>query len=114
MQKLYVGNLSYDSTDESLGAYFASAGTVVSAKVAKDAMTGRSRGFGFVEMSSPEEAQKAIDTLHDTDFDGRSIKVDMARPMGERPARTGGFGGGGFRGGSRDGGFRGGNRGGSF
>ena len=110
MHKLYIGNLSYNTTDESLAAYFATAGNVVSAKVAKDNMTGRSRGFGFVEMSSAEEAQKSIDTLNNTDLDGRTIKVDMARPMGERPPRTNGGGGYGGNRGGNGGGFGGGNR----
>lgn len=108
MNKLYIGNLAYGTTDESLAAYFASAGNVVSAKVAKDNMTGRSRGFGFVEMSSGEEAQKAIDTLNNTDLDGRTIRVDLARPKEDRPARPQGGGGYGNRGGN-GGGF-GGNR----
>ena len=104
--KLYVGSLSYSTTDESLREHFAQAGTVQSASVVMDKMTGRSRGFGFVEMASDEEAKKAIETLNGKELDGRALVVNEARPAGEggRP-RGGGFprrgGGGGF--GSRGG-----------
>lgn len=80
MQKLYVGNLSYGTTDQSLNDHFAQAGTVTSASVVMDKFTGRSRGFGFVEMSSPEEAQAAIDMFDGQDFEGRNLKVNIARP----------------------------------
>lgn len=87
MQTLYVGNVSYQSTDESLANAFSQAGTVVSAKIVMDKFTGRSRGFAFVEMSSPEEAQKAIDMLDGKDLDGRPLKVNIARPKEDRPPR---------------------------
>ncbi len=86
-QTLYVGNVSYQSTDESLAAAFSQAGTVVSAKIVMDKFTGRSRGFAFVEMSTAEEAQKAIDLLDGKDLDGRPLKVNIARPKEDRPAR---------------------------
>lgn len=105
-KKLYVGNLPYSTNDESLKAFFASAGTVVSATVITDKMSGRSKGFGFVEMSTDEEAQAAIASFNGKELEGRPITVDEARPMEARP-RTGGFGGG-----ARRGGFGGGSRGG--
>jgi len=83
-KKLYVGNLSYSTTDESLSEAFAQSGTVESAVVIKDKMSGRSKGFGFVEMSSPEEAQAAIELWNDKELDGRAIKVNEARPMEDR------------------------------
>ncbi len=103
--RLYVGNLAYSTTDESLRARFAEFGNVVGATVVIDRMTGRSRGFGFVEFGTPEEGQKAIDSLNGVDLDGRAIVVNPAR---EREA--GGGGGGGRRGGGggRGGGGRGG------
>ena len=79
--RLYVGNLSYATTDESLQAHCAKAGTVVSARVIKDKMSGRSKGFGFVEMQSADEAEKAISLFNGQDFDGRKIVVNVARPM---------------------------------
>jgi RNA recognition motif-containing protein len=99
--KLYVGSLSYDTTQQSLQDAFAQAGTVTSATVIVDKMSGRSRGFGFVEMSTDEEAAKAIEMLNGAELDGRKITVNEARPMAERPQRRGGFGGGrgGFGGG---------------
>jgi len=108
-KRLYVGSLSYDTTDESLKALFAQYGEVTSAAIIMDKMSGRSKGFGFIEMSSDEEAQKAIDALNGTDFEGRKIIVNEARPMEERPRRTfnsrpsGGAGRGGFGGGNRGG-----------
>ncbi|MDP3762963.1 MAG: RNA-binding protein [bacterium] len=95
-KKLYVGSLSYDTTDESLKNAFAQAGQVDSATVVIDRMSGRSRGFGFVEMSLDDDAQKAIDMWNGKELDGRKITVNEARPMTERPPRGGG-GGGGFR-----------------
>lgn len=83
MQKLYVGNLSYDTTQEGLQSHFEAAGTVTSAAVITDKFTGRSRGFGFIEMGSPEEAQKAIDELDGKELDGRPLKVSLARPKDE-------------------------------
>ena len=104
--KLYVGSLSYSTTDESLKNAFSQAGSVSSATVIIDKMTGKSRGFGFVEMSSDDEAQKAIEMLNGKDVDGRKVTVNEARPL--RPAGEGGGrgGGGGFR--PRGGGFGGG------
>jgi RNA recognition motif-containing protein len=83
--KLYVGSLPYDTTDDQLSKMFSKAGTVVSAKIIVDKFSGRSKGFGFVEMSSDEEAQKAIEMLDKSKVDDRSIVVNEARPMEERP-----------------------------
>lgn len=88
--KLYVGNLSYDVTDEDLLDLFAQAGTVKSAAVIKDRDTGRSKGFGFVEMSTAAEAQKAIGLFHGVELQERALTVNIARPKEERP-RSGGF-----------------------
>ena len=101
--KLYVGNLSYNVRDEDLQQAFAQYGSVSSAKVMMDRDTGRSKGFGFVEMSSDAEAQAAINGMNGQSLDGRAIVVNEARPREERP---GGFGGGGGR--SGGGGFGGG------
>src|SRR3989344_8124998 len=95
--KLYVGGIPYRSTEDDLKKAFSAAGTVVSASIISDRMTGRSRGFGFVEMASEAEAQAAIDRLDGKDFDGRTLSVSFARPQGDRPPRPaggGGFGGG--------------------
>lgn len=101
-KKLYVGNLSWNTTDDSLRDTFAQAGAVESAMVIKDKMSGRSKGFGFVEMASEEDAQKAIDMFNGKELDGRAVVVNEARPMEERPRRDGGRGGrGGFGGGER-------------
>ena len=99
-KKLYVGGLSYDTTENALKETFSQAGTVESATIIIDKISGRSKGFGFVEMSSDEEAQKAIETLNGKELDGRNLTVNEARPMESRP-RQGGFdrGGGGGRGG---------------
>jgi RNA recognition motif-containing protein len=86
-QTLYVGNVSYQSTDDSLAAAFAAAGTVVSAKIVMDKFTGRSRGFAFVDMDSPEAANKAIELLDGKDLDGRQLRVSLARPKEDRPPR---------------------------
>lgn len=83
--KLYVGNLSYSATEDDLQALFARAGTVKSVTVVRDRDTGRSRGFAFVEMETPAEAQKAISMLNGTPFEGRSLAVNIARPREERP-----------------------------
>ncbi len=101
-KKLYVGNLSYSTTDASLQDFFAQAGTVTSAKVIMDRDSGRSKGFGFVEMSSDDEAAKAVETLNGQVVDGRPIRVSEARDQqggGGGPRRAGG--GGGFGGGRR-------------
>lgn len=92
--KLYVGNLPFTTGDSDLQDLFAQAGTVKSAQVIKDRASGRSKGFGFVEMSSAEEAQNAITMFHGKDFSGRPLTVNLARPREERP------GGGGFRSGT--------------
>ena len=91
--KLFIGSLAWTTTDDSLRDFFATAGTVVSASVIVDRETNRSKGFGFVEMSSDEEAKKAIDELNGKELDGRAIVVNEARPREERP--RGDFGGGG-------------------
>lgn len=104
--KLYVGGLSYSTTSETLREYFAQCGTVESASVITDKFSGQSRGFGFVEMSTAEEAQRAISELNGKDLDGRKLTVNMSNP---RPAGGGGGGGRGPRGGGgRPGGGRGG------
>lgn len=103
--KLFVGSLAWATTDDSLNNLFAQAGSVVSAKVITDRQTGRSRGFGFVEMSTPEEAEKAVNELNGKELDGRQITVNEARPQEDRGPRN--FGGGshsGGRGGDRRGG----------
>lgn len=82
--KLYIGNLSYSTTDDSLRDAFSKAGSVQSAAVLTDKMTGRSRGFGFVEFASDEEGQKAIEMFDGQDLDGRNIKVNEARPLKSR------------------------------
>jgi len=97
-RKLYVGNLSYDTTNETLGQLFSAHGKVESAEVIMDRVTGRAKGFGFVEMGSDQEAQAAIAALNGQQVDGRAIVVNEARP---KEPRTGGFDGGGFGGGGR-------------
>src|SRR5438270_9987678 len=104
-KKLYVGNLSYEVDSSELEQLFGQHGQVVSAQVINDRDTGRSKGFGFVEMSSDEEAQAAIAALNGQDHGGRSLTVNEARPREDRP-RGGGGGGGGYGGGG--GGGRGG------
>ncbi len=94
-KKLYVGGLPYSTTQEELGEAFAQAGKVDSAIIISDKMSGRSKGFGFVEMSTDEEAQKAIEMFNGKDFGGRTLTVNEARPMEPRaPRGNGGFGGG--------------------
>jgi RNA recognition motif-containing protein len=108
--KLFVGNLSFNTTENDLHDAFAAHGTVVEANLMMDRMSGRPRGFGFVTMSTPDEAQKAIEALNGKEIDGRALTVNVARPREERP---GGGGGGGGRGPRRDyGGGGGGGRGG--
>lgn len=92
--KLYVGNLPFNTGDADLQDLFAQAGTVKSAQVIRDRASGRSKGFGFVEMNSADEAQNAISMFHGKDFNGRAMTVNIARPREERP--------GGFRGGDRN------------
>ena len=103
--KLYVGNLSFNTSAQDLTELFGAAGTVQSANVIEDRETGRSRGFGFVEMSSQEEGQNAISQLNGKEVDGRELKVNEAKPQDKR---SGGGGGGGGRGGYGGGGSRGG------
>ncbi|CDS48262.1 RNA-binding protein [Polaromonas sp. CG9_12] len=100
--KLYVGNLPYTVRDEDLQQSFGQFGAVTSAKVMMERDTGRSKGFGFVEMASDAEAQAAINGMNGQSLGGRSITVNEARPMEARPPRTGGFGGGGGYGGGGD------------
>lgn len=103
-KKLYVGNLPYGATDQTLRDLFAGVGSVSSATIIIDKMSGRSKGFGFVEMENDDDAQKAINDLNGTEYEGRKIVVNEARPLTEkRPFRPrgGGFGGG-SRGGGRD------------
>jgi RNA recognition motif-containing protein len=106
--KLFVGNLSFNMTENDLQDAFAAFGTVTEANLMMDRSTNRPRGFGFVTMSSAEEAQKAIDGLNGKDMDGRALTVNVARPREERPASgggrrsyAGGGGGGGYGGGGR-------------
>jgi cold-inducible RNA-binding protein len=112
--KLYVGNLSYSTTQASLTTLFSQFGEVVSVNLITDRDTGRPKGFAFVEMASPEQAEAAMQGANGTQLDGRTLKVDIAKEMAPRPPRTGGFGGGGYGGGGYGGGgSRGGSRGGS-
>ena len=107
--KLYVGNLPYSVRDQDLEQAFGQFGAVTSAKVMMERDTGRSKGFGFVEMGSDAEAQEAINGMNGQSLGGRSIVVNEARPMEARPPRSGGFGGGGGGfGGGRSGGYGGG------
>ncbi len=106
-KRIYVGGLPFKTTEEELNALFTTHGTVASAKLITDKFTNQSRGFGFVEMSDDAQAMAAIEKLNGTDFDGRKLTVNEARPM---EPRSGGFGGG--RGGDRGG--RGGDRGGRW
>ena len=108
--KLYVGNLSFNTSDQDLSTLFGEVGTVQSTNIIQDRETGRSRGFGFVEMSSKEEGQKAIATLHGKEIDGRELKVNEAKPQENRGG--GGGGRGGYGGGGDRGGYGGGDRGG--
>ncbi|MBK7050996.1 MAG: RNA-binding protein [Rhodoferax sp.] len=115
--KLYVGNLPYSFRDEDLQQAFAAHGTVTSAKVMMERDTGRSKGFGFVEMASDAEAQAAINGMNGQQYGGRGLVVNEARPMEARPPRSGGgfgggSGGGGYGGGGRSGGGGGGGYGG--
>ncbi len=115
--KLYVGNLAFQTSSSDLEQLFSSVGTVQSASIVEDRETGRSRGFGFVEMSSNEEGTAAIAEFNGKEVDGRNLNVNEARPREERSnggggGGRGGYGGGGGRGGNRGGGG-GGNRGGS-
>ena len=108
--KLYVGNLPYTFRDSDLEQTFSQYGSVSSAKVMMERDTGRSKGFGFVEMGSDAEAQAAIQGVHGQNFGGRDLVVNEARPMEPRAPRTGGYGGGGSGGGGGGGGGYGGGR----
>ncbi|KGH25835.1 MULTISPECIES: RNA-binding protein [Comamonas] len=117
--KLYVGNLPYGVRDNDLEQAFGQFGAVASARVMMERDTGRSKGFGFVEMASEAEAQAAIQGMNGQPLGGRSLVVNEARPMEPRPPRTGGYGGGfrnegGFGGGNRDGGYGGRSEGGGY
>ncbi|OFZ18488.1 MAG: RNA-binding protein [Bdellovibrionales bacterium GWB1_55_8] len=107
-KKLYVGNLPFSATDQILQDTFAQCGTVESAKIITDRDTGRSKGFGFVEMSTDAEAADAISKFNGADYDGRAMTVNEARPMAPRENRGGGGGGGFGGGGGGRGGFGGG------
>src|SRR5688572_10746795 len=96
-KKLYVGNLSYDVTDSALEQMFQAHGTVQSAQVIMDRDTGRSKGFGFVEMGSDQEAQAAIQAMNGKEMGGRSLTVNEAKPKEDRGGGRGGYGGGGGR-----------------
>jgi len=98
--RLFVGNLPFTTTENDLQDHFAQAGSVIGVNIMQDRATGRSRGFAFVEMASPEDASKAISMFHQKDFQGRPLTVNEARPREERPQ------GGGSRGGGGGGGYR--------
>ena len=102
--RLFVGNLAYQTIENDLQELFSEAGVVSSVNLMLDKFTGKSRGFAFVEYASPEEAKKAVEMFHGKDFQGRPLTVNIARPREDRPPRSGGGGGGG-------GGYRGGDRG---
>jgi cold-inducible RNA-binding protein len=104
--KLYVGNLPYSATEDGLKTHFSSDGSVASVKIIIDRETGRSKGFGFVEMESDDGAQSAVSQLDGQEYEGRSLRVSEAKPQPERDSRGGG--GGGFGGGRSGGGFGGG------
>lgn len=103
--RLFVGNLPYQTMDNDLQEHFSQAGVVSSVNVMLDKFTGKSRGFAFVEMSSADEANKAVEMFHNKEFQGRALTVNIARPREDRPPRSGG--GGGFRGDRGDRGDRG-------
>lgn len=107
--RLFVGNLSYQTLERDIQDHFSAAGVVTSVNLMLDKFTGKSRGFAFVEFSTPDEAQKAVDLFHGKDLGGRALTVNIARPREERPP---GGGGGGFRGGGGGGGGYRGDRGG--
>lgn len=110
--KLYIGNLPFATTAQDLEALFGQVGTVGVVEIIFDKFTGRSRGFGFITMGSPEEAQAAVEKFNGHEIEGRALSVNIARPREERAPRSGGFGGGGERRGGGRGGYRGGRGGG--
>src|ERR1700749_4755409 len=101
--RLFVGNLSYQTMENDLQDYFAQAGAVNSVNLMMDKMTGKSRGFAFIEFANPDEANKAIEQFHNKEFQGRALTVNIARPREERPQQQRWSSGGG--GGGRDGGY---------
>ena len=107
--RLFVGNLSYQTQERDLQDHFSAAGVVTNVNLMLDRVTGKSRGFAFVEFSTPDEANRAVEMFHGKDLGGRALTVNIARPREERPP---GGGGGGFRGGGGGGGYRGGGGGG--
>lgn len=109
-KRLYVGGIAWETTEQGLADAFSKAGTVVSATIITDPATGKSKGFGFVEMDKDEEAQNAISMLHDSELDGRRLTVNEARPKTDRPRQSWGDRSGGDRGGRSWGNDRGGNR----
>lgn len=106
--KLYVGNISFQTSNQDLNDLFGAVGTVESANIIEDRETGRSRGFGFVEMASQEDGEAAIAQLNGKEVDGRELKVNEAKPQGERSGGGGGRGRGGYGGGGGRGGYGGG------
>lgn len=104
--RLFVGNLSYQTMENDLQEYFSQAGVVTSVNLMLDKFTGKSRGFAFVEMSTAEEANKAVEMFHSKELQGRTLTVNIARPKEERPPRAGGGYRGGRDGGDREGGRR--------
>jgi RNA recognition motif-containing protein len=108
---LFVGNLSYQTQERDLQDHFSAAGVVTNVNLMLDRVTGKSRGFAFVEFSTPDEANRAVEMFHGKDLGGRALTVNIARPREERPP---GGGGGGFRGGGGGGGYRGGGGGGGY
>ena len=107
--RLFVGNLSYQTMENDLQEYFSQAGVVTSVNLMLDKFTGKSRGFAFIEFSTSEEANKAVEMFHGKDLQGRALTVNIARPREERAPRSGGGGGGGgggYRGGREGGGRR--------
>jgi cold-inducible RNA-binding protein len=92
--RLFVGNLSYQTMENDLQEYFSQAGVVTSVNLMLDKFTGKSRGFAFVEMSTADEANKAVEMFHSKELQGRTLTVNIARPKEERPPRTGGYRGG--------------------
>jgi RNA recognition motif-containing protein len=118
--RLFVGNLSYQTQERDLQDHFSAAGVVTNVNLMLDRVTGKSRGFAFVEFSTPDEANRAVEMFHGKDLGGRALTVNIARPREERPPgggggggyRGGGGGGGGYRGGGGGGGYRGGGGGG--
>ncbi len=101
--KLYVGNLSYSTSEDALRTAFEAHGEVTSVNLITDRDSGRPKGFGFVEMATPEAAQAAKEALDGTELDGRTLKVDVAKEQAPRAPRSGGYGGGGYGGGGRGG-----------